>query len=108
MFQKDYFRRNSTFLVHILVNYSGISNFLKAATCAGGGSLYCTAMFLEQHFFKNTNQPYFLDLNPFSANFTKWSNTLKQFVGNLPMNCLSVFDDFVGLTLKGLKSAKEG
>ena len=40
--------------------------------------------------------------NPFSANPTKWSNTPKQFVGNLPTNCLSVFDHFVGLTLKGL------
>ena len=36
-------------------------------------------------------------LNPLSANFTKWSNTLKQFVGKLPTNCLSVFDHFVGL-----------
>ena len=41
-------------------------------------------------------------LNPLSANPTKWSNTLKQFVGNLPMNCLSVFDHFVRLALKGL------
>ena len=41
-------------------------------------------------------------LNPLSANFTKWSNTLKQFVGNLPTNCLSVFGHFVGLALKGL------
>ena len=41
-------------------------------------------------------------INPFSANFTKWSNTLKQFFGNLPTNCWSVFDHFVGLTLKGL------
>ena len=31
---------------------------------------------------------------PLSANPTKWSNTLKKFV-------LSVFDYFVGLTLKG-------
>ena len=45
----------------------------------------------------------FLTVNPFSANFTKWSNTLKQFVGNFPTNCLSVFDHFVGLVLKGLK-----
>ena len=36
---------------------------------------------------------------------TKWSNTLKQFVGNLPTNCLSVFDHFVGLVLKGLRSS---
>ena len=32
-------------------------------------------------------------LNPLSANFTKWLNTLKQ---------LSVFDHFVGLALKWL------
>ena len=42
-------------------------------------------------------------LNALSANFTKWSNTLKQFVGKLPTNCLSVFNHFVGLALKGLK-----
>ena len=50
---------------------------------------------------------YFKDkvLNLFSANFTKWSNTLKQFVGNLPTNCLSVFDHFVGLAPKGLRSS---
>ena len=39
---------------------------------------------------------------PLSDNPTKWSNTLKQFVGKLPMNCLCVFDHFVGLALKGL------
>ena len=37
-----------------------------------------------------------------NANPTKWSNTLKQFVGKLPTNCLSVFDHFLGLVLKGL------
>ena len=42
-------------------------------------------------------------LNPLSANFSKWSNTLKQFVGKLAANCLSVFDHFVGLALKGLR-----
>ena len=42
-------------------------------------------------------------VNPLSANPTKWSNTLKHFVGKLPTNCLSVFDLFVGLELKGLK-----
>ena len=41
-------------------------------------------------------------INPLSANFAKWSNTLKQFVGNLPTNCLRVFGHFVGLTLKEL------
>ena len=41
--------------------------------------------------------------NPISANPTKLSNTMKQFFGNLPTNCLSVFDHFVGLALKGLR-----
>ena len=43
-----------------------------------------------------------VDLNPLSTNPTKWSNTFKQFVGNLPTNCLSVFDHFMNLALKGL------
>ena len=43
-----------------------------------------------------------LSLNPLSANPIKWSNTLKQFVVKLPKNCLSVFDHFVRLVLKGL------
>ena len=42
-------------------------------------------------------------INPFSANFTKWSNTIKQFVGSFPTICLSVFDHFSGLALKELK-----
>ena len=37
--------------------------------------------------------------------FSKWSNTLKQFVGKLPANCFSVFHHFVVLALKGLKMA---
>ena len=40
-------------------------------------------------------------LSLLNNNPTKWSNTLKQFVGNMPTTCLSVFDHFVGLTLKG-------
>ena len=39
--------------------------------------------------------------NPLSASFTKWSNTLEQFVGKLPTNC-SVFDHFGKSALKGL------
>ena len=35
-------------------------------------------------------------------NPTKRSNTLKQFVSKLRMNCLSVLDHFLGLALKGL------
>ena len=37
----------------------------------------------------------------YSANPTKWSNTLKQFVDKSPTNGLSVVDRFVGLALKG-------
>ena len=37
--------------------------------------------------------------NPLSANSTKSSNILKQFVRKLLTNCLSVFDDFVGWIL---------
>ena len=32
----------------------------------------------------------------------KWSNTLRQFAGNLSTTCLSVFHYFLGLALKGL------
>ena len=42
--------------------------------------------------------------NSLNANYTKWSNTLKQFVGKLSTNCLSVFDHFLKLALKGLNS----
>ena len=47
------------------------------------------------------------DMNSLSANPTKWLNTLKQFVGNLPINCLSVFHHFVKLVLKELRDKKE-
>ena len=42
-------------------------------------------------------------VNHIRTNPEKWSNTLKQFVGNLPTNCLGVFDHFMNLALKGLK-----
>ena len=42
-------------------------------------------------------------INLSSANPTKWSNTLKQFVGRLPANCLSMFDHSFRLTLKMLR-----
>ena len=49
-----------------------------------------------------TERDCFEVLNPLSANPTKWSNPLKRFVVNLPTNCWSVFDHFVGFALKGL------
>ena len=43
-----------------------------------------------------------MTVNLFSDNPTKWSDTLKQFVGSFPTNCSCVFEHFVGLALKGL------
>ena len=48
-----------------------------------------------------------MKLNSLSVNHTKWSNTPKQSVGCKPTNCLSVFDHFAGLALKGLTHYKE-
>ena len=45
---------------------------------------------------KGTKTIFRNNLNPLSVNPTKWSNPLKQIVGNLPTNCLSVFDHFLG------------
>ena len=50
--------------------------------------------------FNFYNNQYLGIINPLSANLTKWSNTFKKFVGNLPTNFLSVFDHFTGLGLK--------
>ena len=47
-----------------------------------------------------------LGINPLSAKFIKWSNTLKQIVGKLPTICLSVFDHFSGLAFKGLNNPR--
>ena len=42
-----------------------------------------------------------LPFNHLSANPIKWSDTFKQFNS---MNCLSVFDHFVKLVVKGLRA----
>ena len=63
---------------------------------------HATGPFLYTGLFQSSTQHLIVILNPLSANFTKWSNTLKQFVGKLPTNCLSVLDHFVRLTLKAL------
>ena len=49
---------------------------------------------------------YLMAFNSLSTNPTKWPNTLKQFVGSLPTNCLSVFDHFMNLAVKGLSSSQ--
>ena len=45
----------------------------------------------------------YANLDFLSANPTKWSNIVKQFVGFLPTNFLNVFDRFVGLVLDWLR-----
>ena len=69
---------------------------------------WCQSRFMwyKQKFKNKKIKTLVAAINPLSANFTKWSNTLKQFVGKLPTNCLSVFDHFVGLALKGLTTIK--
>ena len=53
-------------------------------------------------FYKTQDLSETFNFNPLNANPEKWSNTLKQIVGNLPTICLSVFDHFMNLALKGL------
>ena len=42
-------------------------------------------------------------INTLNNNCSKLSKTLKQFVDKLLTNCLSAFEHFIGLVLKGLK-----
>ena len=50
----------------------------------------------KQHIELGTSRQFrhAVDLNPLSANFTKWSYKLKQFVRKLPTNCLRVKKKF--------------
>ena len=79
---------------HVAVNQRKLQhNFYKQETLSCRFSTLCHPFhpaFLSSVFY------------PISTDHTKWSNTLKQFVGNLPTNCLSVFEQFVILALKGL------
>ena len=63
--------------------------------------LYIAIFFIVKFVLVN-----FAFVNPLNAKFIKWSNTLKQIVGKLPTICLSVFDHFSRLSLKGLISLK--
>ena len=74
------------------------SNFL-ASFFVGSNNFFLNVKGISKLF---SEKKIFVKINPLNANFTKWSNTFKQFVSNLPTSCLSVFDHFVGLALKGL------
>ena len=79
---KFFFSRDQEILGSCLIESLAVAG--KAASLALGGKIEKT------------------EVNPLSANPTKWSDTLKQFVGNLPTNCLSLFYHFAKLALKGL------
>ena len=56
--------------------------------------------FIAKHIYSKTK----ILFSPLSASHTKCSNIFKQLVDNLPTNCLSVFDHFAKLALKGLRN----
>ena len=77
-----------------------IQNWLKLhykifTVAEGNFEIYFSQMLL----CNNQKSQFEVQLNPLSAKPTKWSNTLKQFVGNLPTNFLSVLDHFVKFAL---------
>ena len=58
-----------------------------------------------RHESKRTNLVFInADINPLSVNLAKLSNTLKQFVNNLPTNRLIIFEHFMRMVLKWLVS----
>ena len=80
------------------------SNAVRKNELGWWGQYYCGKP-VTTKLFSGTNTPMYwksMRLNLLGAKLTKWPNTLKQFVGSLPTNCLSVFGHFVGLALKGL------
>ena len=87
---------NLEFVWHCFWKRYLFDNF-KVITFANLLRLQCVVYHQEKD-----SQLFLLNINPLSANPKKWSNTLKQFVGNSPTNCFSVFHHFVKLALKGL------
>ena len=91
---------------------SSSCNFIKKETLAQlFSSQFCKifkSIFFTEHLQTAVSESYLevsicQSFNPLSANPEKWSNTLKQIVGNLSTICLSVFDHFMNLALKGLR-----
>ena len=69
---------------------------------------FCSKLLCLQEFVTNLLYQFTVPFNPSTTNPTKWSNTLKQFVGNSQqLNYLSVFDQLVGLALKGLRNHED-
>ena len=96
---------SNTGLGQYLKKIFGKTKWIKSKVNSQQRKLFVTfSVHLTSKQLSKTIQCIYSWFNPLSANFTKWSNTLKRFVGKLLTNCLSVFDHFVGLVLKGLKT----
>ena len=76
--------------------------YLTNETLISSSNKKIHSLYIDNCCMTKNNFPVEITLNPLSANFIEWSNTLKQFVGNLPTNCLRVFGLFVRLALRGL------
>ena len=97
----------SLFTVGIYMKQNDDTVCKNYALVTPGNDHSCNISFGPNNFILSTMQADY-GINPLSANPTKWSNTLKRFVGNLLTNCLSVFDHFMQLALKGLKLSNFG
>ena len=97
----------------IKMSFIQFDQFSKYKDITTSSNIYARAFFTKQITAKLLTiliKSFIIDIftsevfivNPLSANHTKWSNTLNKFVGKLPTNCLSWFDHFVELELKGL------
>ena len=91
--QTKFFVRNTRYNAFVIVT----PGFSKSEGDIGNNILGISSDIMV---ISNRKYRYTRYINPLSASFTKWSNTLKQFVDKLLTNCLSVFDHFVGLALK--------
>ena len=97
-------QRGFNIVYHIFFYMSLVSSFVRNTHDRRGSVIFLLLVTRLSELSQKYDYPLLIvrALNPLSANLTKWSNTLKQFVGKLPTNCLSVFGYFVKLALKGL------
>ena len=92
-----------SFLIKLQVSGPQACNFIKIEALAQIFSGEFCEISKNTSFTEHLSATVSMLFNPLSTNITKWPNTPKQFVGKFSMNCLRVFDHFVGLALKGLK-----
>ena len=91
-------------LLEIRLNEAGNYMFKVNNRNSGIRCEICSKLTIKKQQFTDSVKSVLIQKdNPLSANPTKWSNTLKQFVDTLAANRLSVFDHFVILALEGLR-----